>query len=760
MRNKFLSEKIELEKFIQFSPNSFAEIHFKIQEARHQNDVEKQIALHLLLSIIYFEKDSVNQATLHVNQALNLYKVSDVLVPNSFFGKIAHDIKTTLQSQTPSFDIKKFALSELEEKLLKYIQNGPKSKFEIIDHLYNEQSDILACENRLKNLFFRIRTKFPGLIINKKGLYAIGRLNLLLLFAFTLFFSFIPTASKAENRLCYNLNSQISTTSYPWLVEVGSEYHDDLNDSLMKIKGVGVLVNFNKRFFIVSDAHLTQGKNTFYQLAGKTYTQIKHTAAGTENWIANNDSDVEIIQIEEPEILNHPIFSYNINKDQFELEEGYDFDQKYISENFLSVGNGAWSPLPPHLKSMPLCYTSSYPNNLSVGDPSRQLNGITFNYMFQDQVSDSGVVPGMSGTPLLARSTQNNKIIIGGLAKSRHRWFPKSYFSIGYQISALFKNYLFGGIKDGEVFPIKGVVDYYGRPSQTRWRYKTNIGTYLDFGNGQVAIDTSWKIHAGGNETGDVGGNETGDVGSINNTRTHSLTELNLHAGMTYENAPALAFKFTKPEMHQSFAIYANPQALLYLDATNGNSFGHPAYEKIKDETNIISLFRERATSRIIPSPWMQNPIECQFSQGALVNGKIQLTLINQNKLYSNQLVQSKGTSTNEIKNNESVTISLNKHGILENSQFNRFEPIFDIPLEDLNGKRRKLIIDIKGLFFTDLSYSETPTYAEFNQHISPDINTQNPQDTYLKQFGKIPSVIIKWPEDRRDHPVPCVRGP
>lgn len=55
-------------------------------------------------------------------------------------------------------------LGRLETQLLKFVSDRPRTKREIILHLYGEKLDYFVLENRFKNLIGRFRKKVPGLI--------------------------------------------------------------------------------------------------------------------------------------------------------------------------------------------------------------------------------------------------------------------------------------------------------------------------------------------------------------------------------------------------------------------------------------------------------------------------------------------------------------------------------------------------------------------------------------------------------------------
>jgi len=66
--------------------------------------------------------------------------------------------------------------SELEERLLKIIYNGPVNKWDLIERLYPSGGSPLALENRLKNLLGRVRQKYPEKIVCLDGRYSLEKM--------------------------------------------------------------------------------------------------------------------------------------------------------------------------------------------------------------------------------------------------------------------------------------------------------------------------------------------------------------------------------------------------------------------------------------------------------------------------------------------------------------------------------------------------------------------------------------------------------
>ena len=56
-------------------------------------------------------------------------------------------------------------------RLLSFVMNKPRSKSEIIDHLYGTEISIIYTENRFHNLLSRLRKKIPQVIVFENEKY-------------------------------------------------------------------------------------------------------------------------------------------------------------------------------------------------------------------------------------------------------------------------------------------------------------------------------------------------------------------------------------------------------------------------------------------------------------------------------------------------------------------------------------------------------------------------------------------------------------
>ncbi len=65
-------------------------------------------------------------------------------------------------------------LGRLESQMIEILSRGPTTKFDLIQILYFENIDFEFKEGRFKNLLFRLRQRFPGLIVFQNDMYSIS----------------------------------------------------------------------------------------------------------------------------------------------------------------------------------------------------------------------------------------------------------------------------------------------------------------------------------------------------------------------------------------------------------------------------------------------------------------------------------------------------------------------------------------------------------------------------------------------------------
>jgi hypothetical protein len=315
---------------------------------------------------------------------------------------------------------------------------------------------------------------------------------------------------------------------------------------------------------------------------------------------------------------------------------------------------------PQSLKEHPSLFNSKI-NRLNLGDLTREKMGLTIGLGLSELRTDTHIVMGMSGAPLIMLK---NSPAIGGLAKSYHRFFKQSSFSTQFQINNLLNSFL-NGVR--------------GNTSTTHWLFRKDISTYRDFGNGTLEINPE-TLPSGDIEFEPAGGGESADGGksSVNSSNTDSIK---LKPGMLWHNKEVIGFRIQfKNQDNKNMLVYANRVGLNFINDFI-NLINQPnlvSYKPIlTDSANYLELLKERLDSNeALQSKLSTEDGEyCQIDLKALSNGQIHL----------------------KLKNSE---LLIDKNGIIKNNK----ESTNFRPFAITSNKTR---VDITGLFFINISQAE-----------------------------------------------------
>ena len=141
------------------------------------NNIQYYLALshkaHLLI-----EMNRENEAKLVIDE-IKLSKHQQIREVLNFLNDLiskGQSAQQDVENLLPSWDYRlnlKARLGELEEKLLNFVAEGEKDKYEIIEHIYGDKIEMHILENRFKRLLMRLRKKVPGVIVYEDGKYKI-----------------------------------------------------------------------------------------------------------------------------------------------------------------------------------------------------------------------------------------------------------------------------------------------------------------------------------------------------------------------------------------------------------------------------------------------------------------------------------------------------------------------------------------------------------------------------------------------------------
>jgi len=459
----------------------------------------------------------------------------------------------------------------------------------------------------------------------------------------------------------FGLGQTAFGASLPWLVHVQSAYKNEINNKDVTMGGAGFIAEQNGRYFVICDSHLSQGYKDLQISIGTRKLKIKPNAR-----LADNDRDIEVIEIENPGVES--VFRYD---SIFYIRPG-DIPEWKTKKGFIELVRGEYAPLPRGLKSKPRAYqpSTSYEETEQHKESwIRMAHGGIRNWNDDENVSDSKIVQGMSGAPILTLVTKKGdpipRIMVQGLTKAYHRFFDRSYFSSSVALWRVMNEFLTN----------KGR----GYTSPTRWKFRGM--TYRDYGNGTLEINPN-LVQAGSISGGDSGNGSGGDGGDPGESSLSLQTALK--AGMIYEGKSTLAFEVSSSKLSpSSFTVYANPSALRYFEHIQSD-YSDLKLAPIHSESGLVSLLKKRLSHVTLAEK--EEPWSCYIDPDALERGMIRIAL---------------PRSTTSARNWK--LFQLDSNGRIQGADQTKFEPI--VSLED-PITRERMIIDLKGLFFLDVDHA------------------------------------------------------
>lgn len=110
---------------------------------------------------------------IEIKQSIEVLKVKLESTSDKYFDK-AQASPTWEERLTESKNRPKKHVGELEQKLIGFILEKPRTKQEIVIHLYGSKLDKHMLDSRFKKLISKARKKIPGIIVYHNGLYSIS----------------------------------------------------------------------------------------------------------------------------------------------------------------------------------------------------------------------------------------------------------------------------------------------------------------------------------------------------------------------------------------------------------------------------------------------------------------------------------------------------------------------------------------------------------------------------------------------------------
>lgn len=553
-----------------------------------------------------------------------------------------------------------------------------------------------------------------------------------------------------------------------WQVQVSSEYMDEgkPKDREKPFFGAGTVVEIDGKLFVLTASHLTQGKNLEIKLGSRVLKAVPGDR------LTDNLRDIDLIRLEASPCV-HPLAVYS--KDKFERGNGYFISMKYpqgstlrkqhegalklFRKNSIQINANPDERLsiPDRVAKKPHGWNSKLvPADRGLwgdrgDDDGRKL------YLSASGTSyfvDIGIVGGVSGAPYLGvqylnlfdafrtadggsdplmwlksgESTQNDSIIIRGLALSYQRDFEGSHLATADQLAHLADRFITGDR---------------GQIGKTKWKVRNGL-LYRDLGDGTLEINPSVRQAGGGGDgqgggggdsQGGGGGDGQGGDGQGGDGYVHGDSASDawekyvIDGGMTWKGAPALAFRTSWVDNGRPGPVFsANLDSLMYLD----QRAKYLNFEPVKPE-ELGKLIRVKATQSAGMSAHIAQA-DRWFSC------RVVMTSNPKDGVHLEFKMQSKSGGIDH------VVLRLNEKGIPDQSHTTAFRPIVSaVGLPSKSNYR----IDLTGL------YSVDPAAIRGNS-VTGSSDTV-PSDDQIQKYAQHLYIMAKGPLDSRDRPISCL---
>jgi hypothetical protein len=279
----------------------------------------------------------------------------------------------------------------------------------------------------------------------------------------------------------------------------------------------------------------------------------------------------------------------------------------------------------------------------------------------------------------------------------------------------------------------------------TRWRFRSDIGTYRDYSNGTLEINPETfpsgnfeSFSSGGAESGDGGGAESGDGGGAESEKASGATK----SGMFWNYRSILGFRVKFPSedrtRRESLLFYANPEGAIYMNLLI-REFKELDIAPVNLETlsetsvNFVELLKERIQHdpEIHDQQNTSDSLSCLIDRALLSKGKIRLTLLSrlQNQAESSPFL-----------------LELNSQGLIVGRKKQKhFQRFYSSP---------RGIVDLIGLFFLNVGQADQSFPDGLRAYSQQPLHPLASE--FISQFAKQPYVIFQSPIDQKAVPIAC----
>ncbi|MGZ3779385.1 MAG: hypothetical protein ACXVCY_02045 [Pseudobdellovibrionaceae bacterium] len=583
-----------------------------------------------------------------------------------------------------------------------------------------------------------------------------------------------------------------------WMVQIETTYQCDpeiISPSCKAdLHGVGFLIYIppsaqlkeKAHYLVMTDAHLSHGNSgpnslrLSYQYNNTWHPLNQVMDKDQLKRLSDNLHDIDVIEVEKPkEISTESMFHLNYNEQSpsdsyFWVKDdtaNKGFNEVYVAKNIFVIA-------PPNLKNKPEAYQQNkkyYSEGASLSEIYRTqqetTSGLNVASFGQEYITQSQIVGGMSGSPLLKRVT--GRLVVLGLSKRYHRYFNLSYFSTRHQLSELLFNF--------------GQRYYSSNPQQNQkadslsWSFVPFVGTFTRDKARGVSEISQISLNSGTFDISNSGGHDSADGGGGHDTSDGGDWDTKVRAkingtGMTFKHDAILGFKMVVPSLSDGFNsipetvfnIYGNFEAINFMGAMKyflQDHYGETIqYKTIGMTEDLIELFKAKTKN----FPELTDPLKMeeelqkfnyyknshqkdlldnygQETDGTKkLRGGVPLCLINKASI---DLLDEKDDKAGKS-STKTLEMALLRTSQIDHTQFSNVLKAYhymEVPL-DLSWKKGvvnssvEVVLDPKGLFFVNVA-----------DPICSSVNCE-----FLFSLNKTPYVNLKWKEDSESKIANC----
>ncbi|MCM2321667.1 MAG: hypothetical protein NDJ90_00215 [Oligoflexia bacterium] len=352
---------------------------------------------------------------------------------------------------------------------------------------------------------------------------------------------FLPSAAAAD------------ALAMPGLVEVDSVFSDKVTRKPDRFKGVGIVLSYKGRAFVMTKAHVSQGQDV----------RIEGAPAQLVGRLADNDeADLELFEIP-TKGAPKGLAAFDPIRNEFVVDrtvlKQWPTDRRFP----LVTADGSpseWTALlPSSLKAATLSNVSLGPafgvlNRVADPDPDFYIrdHSIQEPYSASENFFPAKFPPGTSGSPLI-KTESGGRAVLGGTVTRHLRNRIGSFATDPHQVTQLFRSYLSGkrGNPGKVQMALRNGVIYRIYPDGTE---EINAGSISVSGGPDTAGSSGGPDTAGSSGGPDTAGSGSSRSGTLALDLTDAYSKHDLLPGFIYKGRPAVALKGVSEDGESQYA--------------------------------------------------------------------------------------------------------------------------------------------------------------------------------------------------------------